>query len=535
MQKSLEHYRWWQKEIIYQIYPRSFQDTNHDGTGDLSGIIRRLDYVQQLGVHAVWLSPIFTSPMHDFGYDIADYTDIDPLFGSIQDFDELLAQVHQRDMKLILDLVPNHTSHEHPWFQEARSSRDNPKRDWYIWKDPHPDSTERRPPNNWQSVFGGSGWEWDPATEQYYYHAFLKEQPDLNWRNPEVREAMLDVMKFWLDKGVDGFRIDVIWHLGKDELFRDNPPNPSYQEGQSESARYLNTYSEDQPIVYDIMAEMRYLVDSYQDRLLIGEIYLPIDRLVTYYGEDNSGVHLPFNFHLILTEWKAREIYSLINQYEGALSPDQWPNWVLGNHDQPRIISRTNKRQARLAAVLLLTLRGTPIMYYGDEIGMHDVSVPPDRQQDMRNTVSETNRDPQRTPMQWSGDPYAGFSSVEPWLPVGDDYPALNVTNAQADSHSMLSFYKSLIALRQQYPALQVGEFIPIGLEGELMMYQRVYQEKKMLILINFGLEKVTHTFSGEVTAEILLSTSGDKKGQAVEGSIELNEEEALVIDLAVG
>ena len=530
MQKSPEEYQWWQKEIIYQIYPRSFQDTNGDGTGDLPGIIQRLDYLQWLGVHAVWLSPIFPSPMDDFGYDISDYTGIDPLFGSMADFDRLLSLVHERGMKLILDLVPNHTSHQHPWFQESRSSRDNAKRDWYIWKDALPENDGRRPPNNWQSVFGGSGWEWDATTGQYYYHAFLKEQPDLNWRNPDVKKAMLEVMKFWLDKGVDGFRIDVIWHLIKDDLFRNNPPNPTYQEGQSESMRYLNTYSEDQPLIYDVMADMRRLVDGYQNRLLIGEIYLPIDRLVTYYGKDGNGVHLPFNFQLVVTDWNAKNIYALINEYEGALSAGNWPNWVLGNHDQPRIVSRTSEPQARLAAVLLLTLRGTPIMYYGDEIGMHDVLVPPERKQDMRNTVSETNRDPQRTPMQWSDAPYAGFSNVEPWLPVGDDYAELNVDRARAEVNTLLALYKELIELRQHHLALQVGDFVPMGLEEQLMVYKRTHQSAEVWVLLNFGQEATTYSFAENLTGEIILSTHGVESRQPIHGTVNIGGQEALVI-----
>ena len=359
-----------------QIYPRSFQDSDGDGIGDLGGIIERLDYLTWLGVDAVWLSPIFPSPMADFGYDIADYTDIDPLFGSMEDFDRLLEAVHARDLKLILDLVPNHTSDRHPWFEESRSSRENPKRDWYLWKDPAPDGG---PPTNWRSVFGGSAWQYDDTTGQYYYHAFLKEQPDLNWRNPEVRDAIFDVMRFWLDKGVDGFRVDVMWHLLKDEQLRDNPPNPDYHPDQPDHARFIPAFSEDQYEVHTIVEQMRAVTDAYDDRVLIGEIYLPIPRLVAYYGPEGRGAHLPFNFQLILLPWDARRIDAAISKYEGALPPDGWPNWVLGNHDKPRIASRVGRAQARVAAMLLLTLRGTPTLYYGDEIGMQNVAVPPER------------------------------------------------------------------------------------------------------------------------------------------------------------
>src|SRR5690606_37530446 len=307
----------------------------------------------------------YPSPMADFGYDVSDYTAIHPLFGSMEDFDELLEAIHQRGLKLILDFVPNHTSEAHPWFQESRSSRDNPKRDWYLWKDPAPDGG---PPNNWLSEFGGLGWQLNEKTGQYYYHAYLKEQPDLNWRNPEVQEAMLSNMKFWLDKGVDGFRVDVMWHMIKDDQFRNNPPNPDYSEDQSPYRRLLPAYSTDQPEVHDVVRKMRDLLDQYEQRLLIGEIYLPISKLVTYYGQDNQGAHLPFNFQLIVLPWKAKIIEAAISEYEGSLPPEGWPNWVLGNHDKHRIATRVGDRQARVAAMLLLTLKGTPTMYYGDEI-----------------------------------------------------------------------------------------------------------------------------------------------------------------------
>jgi alpha-glucosidase len=535
MQQSLEQYHWWQKGIIYQIYPRSFQDTDQDGTGDLRGIIQRLDYLKWLGVQAIWLSPIFPSPMHDFGYDISDYTGIEPLFGSMQDFDELLELTHQRDMRLILDLVPNHTSIEHPWFQEARSSRDNPKRDWYIWKDALVgEDGERKPPNNWQSVFGGSAWHWDEKTPQYYYHAFLKEQPDLNWRNPEVQQAMLDVMRFWLDKGVDGFRVDVIWHLMKDDSFRDNPLNPDYEEGQPYDRRYLRRHSEDQPEVHEIIADMRKVIDAYDDRLLIGEIYLPIDRLVTYYGKEGQGVQLPFNFQLIQSNWDVETIYQLVNEYEDSLLPGNWPNWVLGNHDKSRVISRVGASQARLAAVLLFTLRGTPIMYYGDEIGMHDVSIPPDRIQDLKeNTMPGYSRDPERTPMQWNNESYAGFSEVEPWLPVADDYRQRNVAVQKDNPDSLLSFYRKLIDLRHQEPALRVGKFISVGLENQLMVYERQFEKSKLRILVNFSKEPAQHSLPADETGELLLSTTGNEAGQSATNRWQVGGEEALILRIS--
>ena len=314
---------WWQNEAIYQIYPRSYQDSNGDGVGDLQGIRQRLPYIAQLGAGAIWLSPIFRSPMKDFGYDIADYCDIDPLFGSMADFDQLLDDAHRQGLRVLLDFVPNHTSDQHPWFQQSRSGRDNDRRDWYIWRDPAPDGG---PPNNWMSNFGGSAWTLDEQSGQYYYHAFLSSQPDLNWRNPKVRKAMLETLRFWLDKGVDGFRVDVIWHLIKDEQLRDNPPDPDYGPGKPDIQRYLQVYSADQPEVHDVIAEMRAVIDDYPERLLIGEIYLPLERLMKYYGQSGEGVHLPFNFQLLQAPWQAERLASLIDEYEAALPEKGWPN-----------------------------------------------------------------------------------------------------------------------------------------------------------------------------------------------------------------
>ena len=413
-----ENVPWWKSGILYQIYPRSFQDSDGDGLGDLRGVIERLPYLRELGVDALWLSPIFPSPMEDFGYDISDYTGIDPLFGTLADFDALVAAAHDFGLKIILDLVPNHTSDQHPWFIESRGSRDSAKRDWYIWRDP---KGEGGPPNNWLSEFGGSTWEFDAHTGQYYYHAFLRSQPDLNWRNPEVRGAMHDVMRFWLRRGVDGFRVDVMWHLIKDDLLRDNPPNPDFVPGQQPYEQLIPLYSTDRPEVHDVVAELRQVIDEFEDRVLIGEIYLPPAKLAAYYGRDLAGAHLPFNFALISTPWNARAIAKLVDDYEAALPAGAWPNWVLGNHDRQRIASRLGTDQARVAAMLLLTLRGTPTLYYGDEIGMPQVAIAPDRVRDPweKNVPGMgVGRDGCRTPMQWDDTAYAGFSVREPWLPL---------------------------------------------------------------------------------------------------------------------
>ncbi len=366
---------WWERGVIYQIYPRSFQDSDADGVGDLAGIELRLDYLAELGIDAIWLSPIYPSPMADFGYDIADYCDIDPMFGDLAGFDRLLAAVHARGLRLLLDFVPNHSSDQHPWFVESRGSRENPKRDWYIWRDPAPDG---RPPNNWISDFGGSSWEWDETTGQYYLHAFLPAKPDLNWRNPEVREAMMAVLRFWSDRGVDGFRIDVLWHIIKAEVLPDNPINAHWTPDCTQRDRLIQLYSTDQPEAHAISAEFRALVDRYGDRVLIGEICLPNDRLARWYGTpDRPQMHLPFNFQLIENAWDAASLRRTIAAYEASLPRFGWPNWVIGSHDAPRIAARVGEAQARIAAMLLLTLRGTPTLYQGDEIGIGEVQIAP--------------------------------------------------------------------------------------------------------------------------------------------------------------
>ena len=527
---------WWQTGIIYQIYPRSYQDSNGDGVGDLKGILQRLDYLQELGINAIWISPIYPSPMADFGYDISDYTDIHPLFGNLDDFDELLHQVHARNMKLILDLVPNHTSDQHPWFLESKSSKDNPKRDWYIWKDGKEGGGL---PNNWLSVFGGPAWEWDEKTGQYYYHAFLKEQPDLNWRNAEVQEAMLGVMKFWLDKGVDGFRVDVMWHMIKDEQFRDNPVNPDYKQHMATYEQLIPVYSTDQPEVHEVVKKMRQLLDSYHERMMIGEIYLPIHKLVTYYGVNNSEAHLPFNFLLVSTPWQADVLAATIAEYEGALPTSGWPNWVLGNHDQPRLTSRVGVQQARVAAMLLLTLRGTPTLYYGDEIGMRDVAIPFDEVQDpqgLNMPDKNLSRDPARTPMQWSAEENAGFTTGNPWLRLDKSYARHNVEVENNNPYSMLQFYKKLIQFRQSQPALMYGEYIPVYADQQVLAFKRSAKgEKSFLILLNISHRPCYYKPSQPVKGTIVLATSPELEGGAVAQNINLGGDEGVIIELEDG
>jgi alpha-glucosidase len=515
---------WWKRGIIYQVYPRSFQDTNGDGVGDLNGIIARLDYLTWLGVGAIWICPIYPSPMADFGYDIKDYCGVDPLFGTLDDFDELMREAHARGIKVILDYVPNHTSDRHPWFIESRSSRRNSKRDWYVWHDGKADGA---PPNNWLSQFGGSAWTWDSATRQFYLHSFLAAQPDLNWRNGAVRDAMFNVLRFWLDRGVDGFRVDVLWLLLKDEAFRDNPPNPAYRPNQPDIDRFQLLYNADQPGIHDLVAQMRAVLDAYDDRVLIGEIYLPFNQLVAYYGKDLKGAQLPFNFALIHAAWDAAVIAKLIADYETALPPGGWPNWVLGNHDQPRIAARVGPAQARIAAMLLLTLRGTPTLYYGDEIGLARVAVAPEQMQDpweKREPGLGVSRDPWRTPMQWDGSTNAGFTSARPWLPVDGNYRTDNVAASQQDPRSLLRLYQRLIAIRKSHPALTIGQARVVAAVSNVLIYQRTTDNQKIVVALNFGAEPQTLDLPELAQSRLLVSTFMDRQDGCVTASLRANE-----------
>ncbi len=529
---------WWQRGVVYQIYPRSFQDSNGDGIGDLKGIERRLDYLAEMGLDAIWISPIYPSPMADFGYDVADYCDIDPRFGTLSDFDSLIASAHCRNLRVILDFVPNHSSDRHPWFVESRASRASPRRDWYIWRDPAPGGG---PPNNWISDFGGSAWEWDEASGQYYYHAFLKEQPDLNWRNPAVQQAMYDVLRFWFGRGVDGFRIDVLWHLIKAATFPDNPINPAYHEGLGEMDRVRQLYSTDQPEVHAIAAEMRRIADSFGDRVLIGEIYLPLDRLMLYYGRDGTGVHMPFNFGLVDASWNARALAAVIVAYDAALPRGGWPNWVLGNHDRPRIAARLGEAKARVAAMLLLTLRGTPTVYYGDEIGIGLVEIPPAQVRDpreLREPGLGLGRDPVRTPMPWDATPNAGFTTGTPWLALNDDWRERNVEQQVQASGSMLALHRRLLALRRSCPALAIGDIVFLDgfLDGlpdtarDILAYERHSGEQRLLIALNFGNRPQELALpSWARHARVLLSTVAGAPS-AADARIVLRPDEGLVL-----
>jgi alpha-glucosidase len=605
--------QWWQTGVIYQVYPRSFQDAPNppaqegspahaDGIGDLRGILARLDYLAQLPITALWISPIYPSPMADFGYDVANYTNIDPLFGTLQDFDNLLAAAHARNLRVILDFVPNHTSDQHPWFLESRSSRTNPRRDWYLWHDAAPpadgqtfgDSPDWQParnrlPNNWMSHFGGPAWTWDETTQQFYLHSFLAQQPDLNWRNPEVRSAMYAAMRFWLDRGIDGFRMDVLWLLIKDAHFRNNPPDPAFHDALHDHRRHLALHNENQPETLQIVAEMRSLLDSYgptlpnasnptlptplgpphplpgaphldselwaptaartpvSNRVLIGEIYLPLPELVRYYGPTEgqqphlTGANLPFNFHLIQTPWQADAIATIIRTYESLLPIGAWPNYVLGNHDQPRLASRIGPQQARAAAMLLLTLRGTPTLYNGDELGMVDVPIAPDQVQDPaeKNEPGKgRGRDPERSPMLWTPSPNAGFTTPDatPWLPLQSNWPTQNAQTQSQDPRSMLTLYRHLLALRRQHDTLHSGAIADVASEGAILRYRRVAlpegDSTDFQILLNLGPDPATTTLTTPGT--LLLTTLLDGAGATIEPNhpLTLESGEGLLIAL---
>jgi alpha-glucosidase len=541
--QSSRHLLWWQRGVIYQIYPRSFKDTTGNGVGDLKGVIDELDYLNDgteasLGVDAVWLSPFYPSPMADFGYDVADYCDVDPLFGDLATFNRLVAEAHRRGIRVIIDWVPNHSSDQHPWFIESRSSRDNPRRDWYVWRDPEPDGS---PPNNWLSVFGGPAWEWDQATGQYYLHSFLKEQPDLNWRNPEVKQAMFDVVRFWLERGVDGFRIDVAHYIMKDPEMRDNPLDPSLGQAMHKAMgdydSQLHLHDKGHPDAHAVFREFRQLLDAYSagnPRMSVGEIHIyDWQRWASYYGQHLDELHMPFNFALLNVPWEARVVREVVDALEAAIPAGAWPNYVLGNHDESRLATRYGRAQARVAAMLLLTLRGTPTLYYGDEIGMADVPVPPDRQQDPWGLrVPGLGRDPGRTPMQWDTSPNAGFSDVEPWLPVADDCATRNVAVQSADPTSILNLYRRLLRYRRSSPALLGGAYQALDADDDCFVYLRVAGDERRLVALNFAGDPRRVSVAGEGAGQVAISTHLDRQGSESLSDLELRPHEGVIVEL---
>jgi alpha-glucosidase len=478
---------WWKHGVVYQIYPRSFMDGNGDGVGDLAGIRARLDHLAWLGIDAIWLSPIFPSPMADFGYDVADYCDVDPVFGDLGIFDALVADAHARGIRVMLDWVPNHTSDHHAWFRESRASRTSAKRDWYVWRDRGSDGG---PPNNWAAIFGGPAWELDTETDQYYLRSFLKEQPDLNWRNPEVERAMHDVLRFWLERGVDGFRIDVIHRIAKDPELRDNPPSDRPGPG---FGGQLHLHDQNHPDIHGFLKRIRGVLDAYDERAAVGEIILPPDEVATYYGKGDE-LHLAFNFALLRSPWDARTFGRELASFDRAVPPEGWPDLVLSNHDVRRHATRYDDpmlgdARARALALLLLTARGTPFLYYGEELGMRNGEIPPERRRDPLAWTLHPNvsRDGERTPMQWSAEPGAGFTAGEPWLPLASGWAEQNAEAQRADRGSLLWLYRDLLALRRRVPALERGDWRELPASEGVLAWERRSEGSRALVALNFS------------------------------------------------
>ncbi|MBG0786961.1 MAG: alpha-glucosidase [Anaerolineaceae bacterium] len=479
---------WWRDGIIYQIYPRSFADSNNDGIGDLPGITNKLDYLQDLGVDAIWLSPIYPSPDVDFGYDVSDYMGIDPKFGTMEDFEKLVREAKKRDIHIIMDLVLNHTSDQHPWFIASKESEENPYHDWYLWLYPKSDG---EPPNNWAAIFGGSGWEYDPDLGQYYYHMFYKEQPDLNWRNPEVHQAMLDVFRFWLGKGVDGFRLDVFNAYFKDAAFRDNPSKL----GIRAFDRQQHIHDASQPEMYPLIGEIRAIVDEHTGGYVVGETFLAdTAQTATYCGK--GKLHAAFNFEFAENRWHPKRFLDSAQKWYAALEENAWPNNFLSNHDMIRAASRycfgEDDRRAKVALAMLLTIKGTPFIYYGEEIGMRDIPIR--KKSDVLDPLGKTfwpfhkGRDGCRAPMQWTGGKNAGFSDAKPWLPVNQNYQERNVVNQAAEPDSVLLFFKSLAALRKAEPALQRGDFKALTTDPHThLVFERILGGDRLVVMLNFN------------------------------------------------
>ncbi len=508
---------WWKRAVFYEIYVRSFKDSNRDGVGDLPGIIEKLEYLHSLGVDALWLTPINPSTDYDFGYDVTDYTGVNPLFGNISDFQLLLKEAHALNIKLILDFVLNHTSVEHPWFLESRSSRTNPKRDWYIWRDGR---SPGKPPNRWMSRVIGKAWEFDQNTGQYYYHAFFKQQPDLNWRNPEVKKAMFEAAKYWLDLGVDGFRLDLVNHLVEDELLRENPFNNPLNSSRSiqEMLPYewqKHLYDRDLPETHEILKELRSLTDSFSSRVLVGEAAtFDTSAAASYYGSGDDELHLVFNFNFFTCPFQPRSFLHTALEWHDALPSGAWPCLALSNHDQPRHIGRFAGSflvygesqdavpKGKIAASFLLTLRGSPFLYYGEEIGMRNSFLWPWEVKDPAGKIfwpAFQGRDMSRTPMQWSPSSNAGFSTAKPWLRPDPSYSECNVLYQEQDPYSLLSFYRKLIRLRKEREALALGalEFIPVT-SSDYLAYMRKFNNESILIVLNFRNTMVSLSSLGE-------------------------------------
>lgn len=515
----MENTFWPEQSIVYHLYVRSFQDTNSDGIGDLKGVIKRLDYLGSiLGINAIWLSPIYTSPQIDFGYDVSNHTDIDPLYGNLEIFDTLIKEAHKRNIKIINDYIPNHTSKEHPWFLESKSAKNNPKRNWYIWANPKSDV---QPPNNWISVFGGSAWEFDEETKQYYMHTFDKSQPDLNWRNVEVVDAMLNVLRFWLKHGVDGFRVDAVYHLFKDENLRDDPINPQYVVGQHEPYdMLLHKHTLALPETLVMMKKFTHVLAEEKEAFMITETYTDLPELMRMYTSISTKWYAPFNFQLISLPWKANLHKNFIDEYDRVLGELYLPTYVLGNHDRKRVATRIGPKQARIAAMLLLTLRGLPFIYYGDEIGMEDGVIAHDKTQDIWEKSMpglELGRDPERTPMQWNSGKNAGFSNTFPWLAINENFKTCNVETELKDPQSILSLYKTLINFRHNSQAILCGKYSSWDTSSEdIFAYTRSFEDENILVVLNYS-DKNQSISLPFATGKIIYNTLLDKqKGEII-------------------
>jgi len=484
-----EGHQWWQHAVFYEIYPRSFADSNNDGIGDLKGITAKLGYLRSLGVDAIWITPCYPSPQVDFGYDVSDYENIDPMYGTLNDFDRLEREAGKRGIRIIMDFVMNHSSDQHPWFKESRSSRNNPRRDWYVWRD---GKGKDQPPNNWISNFGGPAWKFDPTTGQWYYHYFYAEQPDLNWRNPDVEKAMFDVTRWWYKRGVAGFRLDAVDTLFEDPDLRDNPVLPG--KNRYGDPNMDNVYNTKLPEVHEVLQKLRQVADEH-NAVLIGETWTKdLEELKSYYGGHSKELQMPMDFLFTrVDKLSAPEFRKQIAGVDAA----GWPVYVLSNHDITRSYVRYgdgehNDAIAKLMAALYLTLRGTPIMYYGEEIGM--TNNDPKRKEDVKDPVGrvgwpeDKGRDGERTPMQWNGELNAGFSRTAPWLPVPDSYKTHNVAAELKNPDSILNFYKRLLALRHQEATLLEGEYVPLNEDDpNVLAYLRRYKDEAMLVVLNMS------------------------------------------------
>jgi len=519
--------QWWRDGVIYQIYPRSFQDSNGDGIGDLPGIIRRLDYLQWLGVDAIWLSPITLSPDADFGYDVADYCAVQPAFGTLADVDRLVRESDERGIKVVLDIVPNHTSDRHPWFIDARSGRAARYRDWYVWADPKADGGY---PNNWLSPFGGPTWTLDERTGQYYLHNFLPQQPDLNWWNPEVTDAFDEIYRFWFDRGIAGFRIDVAHGIVKDRELRDNPVATDADPPHVRAHGQRNIYNMERPEVHDVLRHWRTLADRYDPRrILLGETYvLDVRTMGRFYGTGDE-LHLAFNFTYVHAPFQAAALAEVVAESELVIPDVGWPVWTVSNHDVSRVTSRWcqgDERKLRTALLSLLTLRGTPVLYYGDEIGMPDTPVRKEELQDAlgkRHWPSPRGRDPERTPMHWRNARGAGFTSAEsrPWLPIGD--AARNVEDQQADPGSILTFVRDLIALRRTSPDLHAGQYRQLKSPRNTWAWQR---GAATVVAVNLSGRRVRIP---DLSGRILISTTRSRDGERVADGLGLGPWEGAI------